>query len=754
VGGRLRTEVAQLSIIAGVQRPEASNMGMVQRSSMVPVGGGKGNLYVLVDVTGDPRGKEEICAELVEIIVEEYFRVPGGVTNGLRQAIRAANSYLYEMNQESLPLWRKTGETGCAVLRGNDLYMGLAGGAVAYVVKGDHLRVFPRAQVWQAAGLLADEEPGLSPLGVEQFLPDIGLFHSDIGASDLILLGSSALPQFFTGEQVVKAAQGGLQGVTNALTIPSSVVDLSALLVWTAQEQVGESAAQDSLVAKSPAGSPRAETVSRDRVRARKETRSRQGKRGVSLPMLILSLLAGLGTRLRTFFSWLFSSGILGSIGRGLRAVFLSILRGLSALAKQMLPERQAAAQPMEATYVRGARRVSRPGRDRLLPVMGVLGIVCIVAAVAGALVLQNRSRTARFNELLGEARAEMELALDSSVSAEAREHLEKAQEGLGQAAEIRPGDPEAKALQEEVLLAMDEMDRVVRVQFLSHVAFDGLEQKPRRVLLHDGEVFVLDQGTQELYMYSLDGEGGFVEPPGGPVALGLGDQAGSASVEQLNDFVWMESGNGRASSSLLVAVNGGALLEYDVSEGFTPVSVADTVLWRAPSFFGGYFGYLYVLDAEQDRILKYTPTGNSYDSSPADYLQPEIGVELDGAVDMAIDGYVYVLLSDGSILRFQGGAEAPLSVVGLEDHPLRDPTAIFASPDTEYMYIADAGNQRIVQLDKEGVFVRQFRPAAEDAEAFQEVQDVFVDEAAGELLLLSSGALSVAQIPAPPEVE
>ena len=751
---RLRTEVAQLSIVAGTQRDKASNMGIVQRSPVVPVGTGKGNLYVLVDVTGDPSGKQDICRELVEIIAEEYFRVPGGITNGLRQAMKAANELLHRRNLDSLPLWRRTGEASCAVLRDHDLYVGLAGGAVAYVIQGNRVRLFPRASARKAAELLADEQPALPALGLEELLLEVGLFHCGVEAADIILLGSSTLPQLVSRQQMIGAAQGGLHGVTDSLSSAASVADLCALVIKT-EHQAAEGALGDELRVAQEAGvGPAVRNVPIERVTARDKAGS--GSRTVvgALLGVILAFFAGLGAKLRAFLCWLASSGIFGTIGRGLRAAFVGVLRALGALGRQMLPEREAVPQPMEVAYPRRARAVSSRRTDRLLPAMGVLGIVCIIAAIAGGVILQLRSSTAHFNELLGQARAERELALESPAAANVREHLRKAQELLSEAAEIRPSDPGLATLRGDVLLALDEINRVVRLDFSAYVPFEEPERQPRRVLLRDGDVYVLDPGTQQLHSYVVDELGGLHEPLVETVLLSPQDQPGSEAIRELNDFVWMEAGNGRESSNLLLLVNGGSILRFDDARGFTPVSVADTIVWNTPRLIDGYFGYFYVLDSEQDRILKYTPTGDSYDTSPADYLQAGTEVELDSAVDMAIDGDVYVLLADASILKFQGGRAEDFSISGLDDPGLQNPTAIFSSPDTEYIYLADAGNERIVQLDKEGAFVRQFLPTDESEGAFQNLQDVFVDEAGGELLVLSSDRLSLALMPEPPEAE
>ena len=61
-----------------------------------------------------------------------------------------------------------------------------------------------------------------------------------------------------------------------------------------------------------------------------------------------------------------------------------------------------------------------------------------------------------------------------------------------------------------------------------------------------------------------------------------------------------------------------------------------------------------------------------------------------------------------------------------------------------QHVYIADRGNVRIVQLQKDGQFVQQFRPAADDLTAFTNLQDLFVDELGQRLFILANNRLYV----------
>jgi hypothetical protein len=83
-------------------------------------------------------------------------------------------------------------------------------------------------------------------------------------------------------------------------------------------------------------------------------------------------------------------------------------------------------------------------------------------------------------------------------------------------------------------------------------------------------------------------------------------------------------------------------------------------------------------------------------------------------------------------------------------DRPFDNPTAIFTAPDQQvhYLYVADAGNRRIVQMEKSGRFVRQLKPRDEDTVDFEGIKSIFVDELAAKMYLVDNRSLYIAGIP------
>ena len=99
--------------------------------------------------------------------------------------------------------------------------------------------------------------------------------------------------------------------------------------------------------------------------------------------------------------------------------------------------------------------------------------------------------------------------------------------------------------------------------------------------------------------------------------------------------------------------------------------------------------------------------------------------------VDLAADNTsLYVLQLDGALRRYarrENGDPQPFS--GQVPGALRGSIALTeaGSGDSHPLFVADAGNERVVQLTSEGTFQRQFRAPLEST-AMQGLRDVFVD--------------------------
>jgi hypothetical protein len=195
--------------------------------------------------------------------------------------------------------------------------------------------------------------------------------------------------------------------------------------------------------------------------------------------------------------------------------------------------------------------------------------------------------------------------------------------------------------------------------------------------------------------------------------------------------------------------LNSAGLLEYNPSWGITTAAIAKPDKVVAPAAVDSYFGNFYVLDPPANKLWRYLPTADGYNTPPQSYFPDDSPVDLSSAVDLAIDGAVYILYKDGRISKFEAGKPVGFNLTGL-DKPLSNPAAIYTAPNesVQHLYVADTGNRRIVQLNKDGSFMRQFKPREDEGVTFANLQDIFVDEIGGRIYLLDSNNLYLANIP------
>ena len=166
---------------------------------------------------------------------------------------------------------------------------------------------------------------------------------------------------------------------------------------------------------------------------------------------------------------------------------------------------------------------------------------------------------------------------------------------------------------------------------------------------------------------------------------------------------------------------------------------ITGTETWRTPVAFDNFNNNFYVLDPGANAIHKYQATAGGYEVAPSSYVLATAEIDLSRAIDMAIDGDIFVLMSDASVMRLRGGQREAFEISGLDGDSLKA-TRIFTEVDTDSFYLVDSANKRIVEVDKReetaGEFVRQFKYAGSD-DFFADIRSIWVSEIDGKLIVL-----------------
>ena len=144
----------------------------------------------------------------------------------------------------------------------------------------------------------------------------------------------------------------------------------------------------------------------------------------------------------------------------------------------------------------------------------------------------------------------------------------------------------------------------------------------------------------------------------------------------------------------------------------------------------------LYLLDGAGGRIMKFS--GGDYESQPEDWAVGVAVSELQNASDIYIDGNIYVLQPDGTILRFFLNNLESLIQPNIE--PAFDSATAFMPAGSGFL-VVNGSDGRVAQLGRDGTLIQQFRLADPDVDVGT-LRDITVDESTGIALLLTAEAL------------
>jgi hypothetical protein len=156
---------------------------------------------------------------------------------------------------------------------------------------------------------------------------------------------------------------------------------------------------------------------------------------------------------------------------------------------------------------------------------------------------------------------------------------------------------------------------------------------------------------------------------------------------------------------------------------------------WEGEALPYAYTGNFYILDKGSSQIFRYAGTGASF-SPKTNWLAEKVETDFSNVVSWSIDGNIWMLESNGNILRFSLGNKITFSPKGLSPQ-LTQPEQIYTNDETDYLYILDPENKRVVVLSKEGDFKAQYV-----SDKIKEAIDLGVSEMQKKMILLTPGKL------------
>jgi hypothetical protein len=732
--------VGELALVSGRPQPDATHMAVLKPPRRAHTDRRQETLFVFLDLT--VRTSAGLAQAMLEQFSRTYWHSQGTVTRTLRKAIDAANAHMQEENRLLPVSQRQRGGLICAVLRGNDVYLAQMGPAKAWLRIADEITPFPQ------------DPQQSSPLGMSRGL-DIRYCYQHLRAGDMVLLTgerwSEELPrEAFTA--ALSAGHGTAAEALHTLERQSDTNSASALIVEFVPSDVaadgvdGLESQPVSAVERPPAAAPRpdpyppeAETVpaASSPTPLYSDPWSTTGVEdweappgegepdgeGLSLKQRLAGILPPRAQLDRTRHS-LVQAG--GALGEGARTLLTRVLPEPEPLPR---PERRQSSQPTENVAVMAGIAVAIP---------------LLVAFIVATFYLQ-RSALARQESLLAQAQEAAQVARTANQE-EARTRWEEALAAAQDALLVNPDDETLVALSAEARAKLDALDTAVRPELI-HL-WDYGAGPGRHLAATRLQVYVLDTGQNQVTQHALDE----MQQGGGTNQANLvayrGERVGDEVIGELQDIAWLEAADSWSSDALLILTRDNRLLQYSLTWGLTWVPFDTGLAHVNAHIMRPYQGRLYILDPQQSQVWRFPANGESF--GPPEGYFPAGAPDLSTAIDMAIDGAVYILLENGTIYKFFGGEARPYELVGLPQ-PLVRPIALAVEGDSVEgaLYVADAGTQSIIALTKEGQFIHQIKAGGD---ALAGLTTLTIEQRNRTLYLLAAGRLYALPLPALPE--
>lgn len=346
--------------------------------------------------------------------------------------------------------------------------------------------------------------------------------------------------------------------------------------------------------------------------------------------------------------------------------------------------------------FIRGPEVEAKRKRKVLIGAL-FLTLLLSLSVVKGVTKRGFLGRRTSFEDLVSQIQEKIEEADDfSSLNPKrANESLIEAQEILVKMRDLKIGSDEVKKLEQEITRKQKEILRVQEIE-APELVFDLSLIKPQvegvSLSFVENEVLVLSSGS----IFAVDPE----RKKGEMILAG----------EEFSDALFF-------SDNFVFGREG--IFKIDAEEKTTAKVVEKEEGWSEVKGFSTYLENLYLLDTSANQIKKYTATASGY-LPPQNYLMD--AADFSDAVDIAIDGLIYVLEKNGNILKYLQGKKEDLQVSGL-DKSFSKTTVFYTDADLDDLYVLDKDNKRIVVLEKSGEYKAQYI-----SEVLGEASDFIVD--------------------------
>ncbi len=186
-------------------------------------------------------------------------------------------------------------------------------------------------------------------------------------------------------------------------------------------------------------------------------------------------------------------------------------------------------------------------------------------------------------------------------------------------------------------------------------------------------------------------------------------------------------------NDALLFLTKSGKVIQYANGQ-FQFMDVDDGAFHKGVSV-QAYNGRMYILDSEGKQIWKYTKRRDKYANAEGYITSGEIS----DPVDFAIDGFIYVIQADGSVVKFDRGDQTDFAISKAPLDPIEKPTSIYTELDLNRIFILEASKNRVLVLDKDTTSGNAVYSGQYVFDGLGDMRDMYFDKGSNRLYLLDA---------------
>ncbi|MGH2441966.1 MAG: hypothetical protein ACRDFX_02235, partial [Chloroflexota bacterium] len=353
---------------------------------------------------------------------------------------------------------------------------------------------------------------------------------------------------------------------------------------------------------------------------------------------------------------------------------------------------------------------VSRPAPPALIWLAAAA--VFVFAVLAVILYIRHRPQhTVPANPYPAAVRKDVRLALAAKVPGQQDLFLARAKQNL--ALDRQNGDAAASINKLQLSLA-GARDTVYHITRENSPVVLAKFQQPTEMAVSPDTVYVLDAGKKLVYSVS---PGNTNSAPTEIVQAG----------EQDSGFTFATPTHVATSGSTALVLDGNNTLIRDSAGTKTATSLTRPSPSQQVNLIANFGPDVYLLDTAGNQIWRYPDAVQGYNSQPGGFFSPNTP-DTGNIVSFALDDKdLYALKSSGSVVRFNSQTSSPEPYTVSLRTPLKQPDAIFTDVGLSYVWVADPGNARIVQLDKNGKYIRSYVAGQGSGMNFKQIKGIAV---------------------------